>query len=301
MMICEVHEDMAPRVHHFLCQREEFDGYTNWDPIFNHPWKTPEFPYGYAMVHEEQIQGFIGTTYARRTINGKSFIFCNISSWIVDENYRASLGKAGKGLGRRLIEPVLVHKDVVVTALTPNVLSAKSCRAMGFKPLDSQQVLIPVFPGFRGWPGFASSRKLQISFNPPEISSRLNQKECKIFDDHRNLPCKHFLIDSPKTGEYCYGIATTGPFRKLAMIGGRVFNLCYLSNPEFFARHFWPFASLLWKEDRTAVVRYDKRMIPQTVSTISGRGVVDRLFHAADIGGPQVDSLYTELVLYNKY
>jgi hypothetical protein len=50
MMICEVHEDLVPRVHHFLCQREEFGRFTNWDPLFNYPWKTAEFPYGYAMM-----------------------------------------------------------------------------------------------------------------------------------------------------------------------------------------------------------------------------------------------------------
>jgi hypothetical protein len=109
------------------------------------------------------------------------------------------------------------------------------------------------------------------------------------------------LIDSPKTGEQCYGIATTGPIRRLAMIGGRVLNLCYVSNPEFFARHFWSFAGLLWKEDRIAVVRYDQRLISQTVSTLARRVAVARFFHAADLGDPQVDFLYSELVLYNRY
>jgi hypothetical protein len=301
MMICEVHEDLAPSAHHFLCQREEFGRSANWDPLFNYPWKTAEFPYGYALVDGEQIHGFLGTVYARRTINGKSTIFCNISTWVVDESYRAGLGKAGRGLGKRLVEPVLAHKDVVVTALTPNVLSAKSCESMGFKRLDSEQAVIPVFPGFRGWSGFGSSRKLAISFKPREISKRLTEKEREICNDHRDLPCKHFLIDSPKTGEYCYGIATTGPIRRLAMVGGRVLNLCYLSNSEFFARHFWSFAGLLWDEDRIAAVRYDKRMIPQTVSTLSRRKVAPRLFHAAEIGGPQVDLLYSELVLFNFY
>ena len=301
MMICEVHEDLAPSAHHFLCQREEFGRSTHWEPLFNYPWKTAEFPYGYALMDGKQIRGFLGTVFARRIINGKSTIFCNISTWVVDESYRASLGNAGRGLGKRLVEPVLAHKDVVVTALSPNVLSAKSCESMGFKHLDSEQVVIPVFPGFRGWPGIGSSQKLAISFKPCEIRKRLNEKEREICNDHRDLPCKHFLIDSPKTGEYCYGIATSGPIRRLAMVGGRVLNLCYLSNSEFFARHFWSLAGLLWEEARIAAVRYDKRMIPQTVSTLSQRKVAPRLLHAADIGGPQVDLLYSELVLFNFY
>ena len=301
MKICEVHEDLAPRLRQFLCQREEFDRSKQWDPLFNYPWKTAEFPYGYALMEGEQIQGFLGTIYVRRTINGKSSVRCNISSWVVDENYRASLGKTGKGLGRKLAEPVLAHKDIVVTALTPNPLSKKSCESMGFKRLDSEQIAIPVFPGFRGRPGFGSNRELAISFNTSEIFARLAEKERKICDDHRNLPCKHFLLESQKSGEYCYGIATTNPIRRLAGIGGKFLNLCYVSNPEFFVRHFWAFAGLLWKEGHIAAVRYDQRMIPRSISRLAQRMVYPRLFHSTEVGSPQVDLLYSELVLFNVY
>ncbi len=68
-----------------------------------------------------------------------------MSTPVVDKSYRAGLGNASRGLGRRLLEPVLAHKDVVVTGLTPNVMSLKSCESMGFKRLDSELVVIPVF------------------------------------------------------------------------------------------------------------------------------------------------------------
>jgi hypothetical protein len=85
------------------------------------------------------------------------------------------------------------------------------------------------------------------------------------------------------------------------MIGEMVFNLCYLSNPEFFARHFWSLAGALWREKRLAVVRYDKRLIPQTVSAIARRVVSPRWFYASGIEVPEVDLAYSELVLYNLY
>jgi len=301
MKICEVHEDLAPKVHQFLCQREEFGRFRQWDPLFHYPWKTAEFPYGYALIDGEQVHGFLGTIFARRTIKGKSVVCCNISSWVVDESYRAGLGRAGRGLGKRLAEPILTRKDVVVTALTPNVLSKKSCESMGFQRLDSEQVAIPVFPGFRGWPGLGSYRELAISFEPWEFSPRLAEKERKICDDHRNLPCKHFLIESRESGEYCYGIATTSSIRRLATVDGNFLNLCYLSNTEFFVRHFRSFAGLLWKEGRIAAVRYDQRMIAQCVSKFTLRIAAPRLFHSADVGSPQVDLLYSELVLFNVY
>lgn len=299
MMICEVHSDLAPAVHEFLRRRPEFSPSSHWDPLFNYPWKNPEFPYGYALVDgQRQIQGFLGTIYTRRTINGKSFLSCNLSCWIVDESYRASLGKGGKGVGRRMLDPVLMQKDVVVTALSANGLSTKSFLSAGFKSLDSQQMIIPVIPGFRG---FGATRKVEISFKTGEIGRRLNEHEREIWNNHRCLPCKHFLMDSPETGEYCYGIATTARIRRVAMIGEKLFNLCYVSNPEFFARHFWSVAGALWRENHLALVRYDKRLIPQTVSALGRPVTSPRWFYASGMEVPEVDLAYTELVLYNIY
>jgi hypothetical protein len=299
MMICEVHDDLAPTVHEFLRQRREFSPTTHWDQLFNYPWKSSEFPYGYALIDgQRQIQGFLGTIYTPRTINGKSFLSCNLSCWIVDENYRASLGKAGKGMGRRMLDPVLGQKDVIATALSANVLSTKSFLSAGFKSLDSQQMIIPVIPGFRG---LGATRKVEISFKTYEIGSRLNQHDREIWNNHRDLPCTHFLMGSPEKGEYCYGIATTLPIRRVAMFGEIIFNLCYLSNPGFFARHFWSLAGALWGEKRLALVRYDKRLIPHTVSAMARPVVSRRWFYASGIEVPEVDLAYTELVLYNLY
>jgi hypothetical protein len=298
-MICEVHDDLAPAVHEFLRRRPEFSPATQWDPLFNYPWKNPEFPYGYALMDgQRQVQGFLGTIYTRRKINGKSFLSCNLSCWIVDETYRASLGKAGKGVGRRMLDPVLTQKDVIATALSCNALSTKSFLSAGFKSLDSQQMIIPVVPGFRG---LGATRKVEVSFETCEIGERLNGQEREIWNNHRWLPCTHFLMDSPDTGEYCYGIGTTVPIRRLSMIGGKAFNLCYVSNPEFFARHFWSLASALWRENRVALVRYDKRLIPQTVSAVTMPTISQRWFYATGIEVPEVDLAYTELVLYNVY
>jgi acetoacetyl-CoA synthetase len=301
MMISEVHEELVPKVHAFLCQAEEFGQTTHWEPLFNYSWKTDGFPFGYAIVDGEDIRGFLGTVFAKRTIQGESILSCNMTTWLVSEKYRVGLGKAGKGLGRRLVEPLLARKNAIVTNFTPNLPSAKSCESMGFRRLDSEQIVVPLIPGFKGWPRFTSSEELSISFSGPEISSRLTERELKIYQDHRDLPCKHFLISSPKNGDYCYGIATISSFQKLASIGGNSFNLCYLSDSEFFARHFRSFAGLLWKENRIAVLRYDKRLINQPISKLARKVPVTRLFHSASPDLLEMDLLYSELVLYNKY
>jgi len=197
-----------------------------------------------------------------------------------------------------MLDPVLGQKDVIATALSANDLSTKSFLSAGFKSLDSEQMIIPVIPGFRG---FGATRKLEISFKTCEIGRRLNEHEREIWNNHRCLPCRHFLMDSPDTREYCYGIATTVPIRRVPGIGEKVFNLCYVSNPEFFARHFWALAGALWRESRLALVRYDKRLIPQTVSAMARAVTSPRLFYASGIEVPEVDLAYTELVLYNLY
>jgi hypothetical protein len=299
MMICEVHEDLAPTVYEFLRRRPEFSPSTQWDQLFSYPWKNPQFPYGYALVDgRRRVQGFLGTIYTPRRINGKSFLSCNLSCWIVDESYRTGLGKSGRGVGRRMLDPVLEHRDVIATALSANALSTKSFLAAGFKSLDSEQMIVPVIPGFRG---FGAALEVEISFKTCDIGKRLSEYEREIWTNHRCLPCTHFLMDSPETGDYCYGIATTVPVRRVAMMGEKVFNLCYLSNPEFFARHFWSLARALWREKRLVAVRYDKRLIPQTVSRMARPVASPRWFYASGIEVPEVDLAYTELVLYNIY
>lgn len=300
MKICEVQDDLAPAVHDFLCRRSEFSPGTSWKELFHYPWKQPQYPYGYALIDDHrQVQGFLGSIYLPRTINGKSFLSCNLSCWIVDETYRRSLGNSGRGIGRRMLDPVLAQQNVIATALSTNPLSTKSFLAAGFKSLDTDQIITPVIPVIRGLS--RKKRDLSVSFEPNAMSERLNENDQEILAHHRALPCTHFLIGSRQSGQYCYGIGTTARISKVARLGEVVFNVCYVSDPVFLAQNFATLAGALWKVKRLAFIRYDKRLIPQSMSALSRTVACPRWYYASGIDVPQVDLAYTEFVLYNLY
>ena len=51
--------------------------------------KDEQYPIGYIMVNRSNIVvGFVGTWFSKRRINSRENIFCNIHSWIVEQEYR---------------------------------------------------------------------------------------------------------------------------------------------------------------------------------------------------------------------
>lgn len=57
-------------------------------PLFDYEWLHEKPDYGFILVHEKEIVGFLDTIYARRQINGKDGIVCNFASWYVRPRYR---------------------------------------------------------------------------------------------------------------------------------------------------------------------------------------------------------------------
>src|SRR5678815_4790820 len=55
-----------------------------WRRLVEHSWSAAVGePTGYLLCRGSQVEGFLGTIYSRRTIDGSERLFCNLSSWIV--------------------------------------------------------------------------------------------------------------------------------------------------------------------------------------------------------------------------
>ena len=300
MDVRAVQEDTVPRIKEFLSGRKEFEYVGNWEPCFNYAWKLPNFPYGYAMFDGNEVVGFLGTMFSERTFKGRKAIHCNIHTWVVDDEFRSRLGAAGKGAGRHLIAPLIEMKDVLITAFTPSPRSKVSCERSGFVPLDEKQVVVPLPMSF-----FLRTPKKSKTIRfvaAHELSEILTGEDRQIFADHKDLPCRHFLLINDSNGEYCYFIATTSEIRKL---GSRFklnnLYLCYLSNIAFFEEHFLWIKKKLWTNERVALLRYDSRLIPQQLSALKYTLPVLRLVRPGQPDLPDADDIYSELVAYNKY
>jgi hypothetical protein len=237
--------------------------------------------------------GFLGTIFSERLIAGTKRICCNTTSWFVEDKYRAQM------LPLRLFAPILRMKDLLITNLSPTDRAGEICKGMGYKFLDQEQIVVPVIPGLASMLGIGR-RNIVISFEQSEIQPHLNLEERQIFADHRNLPCRHFLIKE-RTGEYCYGIATSNPMARFRHLQGNWLNLCYLSQSAVFARNFPLIKKALWAEGRFFVLRYDARFFSTKLSQIAVRRNKIRQYKSKEAVSAPIDNIYSELVTFNKY
>jgi hypothetical protein len=291
MVIREVHEDMIQPTKEFLAQQQEFGFSQDWEGLFRYRWKRKEYPYGYAAMDGDKMVGFIGTIYSERVIQGKKVPYCNMSTWVVDANYRSRL------LGLFILERIFKMKDVFITSLTPSDSSRDVSEKMGFKLLESDQITIPILPRL----SLALNGNRLISFDVHEIRKHLGEEDQAIYEDHRDLACTHFLIKEKDTGLYCYGIGTSSILRRLRFLGAKWFNLCYVSNVGVFVRNFPYLRNCLWKRGKFMLLRYDSRLIPNRISSLEIKSKRARQFKSKEFNSCHVDNLYSELVTFNKY
>lgn len=293
MVIREVHEDLIPEVTDFLAQQAEFGNRRDWDGLFRYSWKRNEYPYGYAAIDGNNVVAFIGTIFSERVIQGKKVPYCNLSTWIVDSNYRSRL------LGLLILERIFKMKDVFISSLTPSESSRDISEKMGFQLLEHSQITVPMFPGAA--PALNGNGNLLISFDSHEIRDHLCDEDRAIYDDHSGLKCTHFLVKETASGMYCYGIATSSTLRRLRAFDAKWLNLCYLSNVDVFVRNFLCFKKHAWRHGRFLLLRYDSRLIPFRLSSIEFKTKRARQFRSAAHTSCHVDNLYSELVTFNKY
>lgn len=301
MVIKEVDQAMVPQAKEFLSSAKAFSHIKDWNPVFEYPWKLRQYPYGYAMFENHSIVGFLGTIFSERVLGGQRAVHCNLSAWIVDEDYRTALGAEGKGVGRHLIDPVLSMKHILITNLTPSSRSKVSCERLGFETLDEKQVVIPILATrFLAVSGRTS--RLHFSSCQDEISPYLKGNDEQIFADHRELRCMHFLIRDSRADEYCYLIATTSRIERIFPERNWLnLHLCYVSNTAFLARHFTVISRHLSQRHRVALLRYDSRLIPRRLSVFAFTIPALRMIRATIPAFRELDNIYTELVTHNKY
>ena len=294
MQLREVHEEMIPLIKAFLANREGFRDANGWEGLFNYSWKLQGYPYGYAILDQERVVGFLGTIFSERVLDGAKRICCNTTSWFVEEEYRAQM------VALRLFAPILKMKDLFITNLSPTDRATEICDRMGYQRLDDEQIAVPVIPEIASLLR-NGRRRLLVSFERSEIQRHLNPEERRILEDHCNLACKHFLIKELRTGEHCYGIATAMPLGRFRILKGQWLNLCYLSNSELFARNFSFIKNDLLREGRFFLVRYDSRLLSRKLSRMALRRKKMRQYKSKELPSQTIDNIYSELVTFNKY
>jgi hypothetical protein len=256
-----------------------------WDRLFSYDWQTTEDYIGLGLLEDDNIVGFLGFIFSERMINGQREKFCNLTTWIVLEEYRNQ--------SLMLAFAVMQMKGYTFTNLSPSVEAYEVFKKLGFKELDRHIVFLPFLPL---WKFFFTRNPVRVTGNLQEIEANLDEPNRRIFQEH--LPyknCKHFLLKTSQGN--CYIVtreATKGRWFWFTQI-------YYISDSEI----FWEYVQhLLWhfvKVHKTFMTLFDERFI-DNVKAGRLRYVLPglKLFKSHRCQKADIDYLYSEKLLLNR-
>src|SRR5262249_43902633 len=152
----------------------------NWRQLFVDHSGLQNDRFGWVLVDGDEVVGFIGTIFSDRTIRGQTVRLCNLSNWIVKQEYRMhSLALHGR---------VIADKSVTVTNMSPTPQVLKLIEKLGFTVMDkSERIIFPVVT-----PRSFTDR-CEILTEPHAIKGALEGERLRFFRDHQ-LPFNHHVL-----------------------------------------------------------------------------------------------------------
>lgn len=188
--------------------------------MFRPVWGGNEGYYGYIMEDDGEAVGFLGTLFTEREVNGEPHTFCEIHSWYVKDAYRKE--------SMKLFLPVMSLRKVTLLNYTPTQAVYDISTKFGWQDLESTLLLfLPV-------PTVGSLRAgVRVESRKHAILPYLDEADRKIFFDHENVECRHFLIREKGATDYSYVI-----LKKLRLGRFRPFGrILYASNKRLLLKH----------------------------------------------------------------
>jgi RimJ/RimL family protein N-acetyltransferase len=268
-----------------LSELEDTHSREEWREIFDYQWESDEGYVGYALVDDRKVVGFNGALFSRRIIDGREARICNLTSWIVKEQYRTE--------SMRLVFPFLKLKGYTITNLTMNERAWEITKRLGYKNLDTNiRILFPV-------PGLSAAGKEEapvIVSDQSKIAEILDPINLKIFMDHSHYNCGHLVIQD-KYG-YSYIIYTRKRYRKYNCDIPYA-QILYISDRSAFLRRINKIKSYFLKSRKYFFLAVDERLIGNAPIPYSKvyQLKVPRMYKSDVLSREQIDNLYTELVV----
>ena len=109
--------------------------------------------------------------------------FCNITSWIIKPEYRAST--------ILFLRELIALKDVVLTGFSPIEASYRVLREIGFQVLESSYRIIPVVNAWR-----VTKKKGIAHCEMPAILGKIDEELRRVVENHVKTNTKVFLFSS---------------------------------------------------------------------------------------------------------
>ncbi len=257
----------------------------HWRKLFHYPWKVRDDTRGFLLLDGGIVVGIELLIQCEREIDGKRHRIANSSSWYVRPEYRSS--------SLMLKAPLfdLLDEGLNITGFTPMSEFESYHKLMGASILETHQIILLPIPdptllcGLWQW---------SVSSSPQKFLRLLNPNDRQIYEDHKDLRCRHLVVWSGD--EYCYLVhsRTEGP---------RGFSssfVHYISNLSVFMQAIERIKLALQFSNRAPFVTIERRMLRGHKLRFSRQVPLKnpRLFWSKTLKAEQIDSLYSEMILH---
>jgi hypothetical protein len=249
--------------------------------LFTYPWPAP-CRHGFGYYVDGKMVGFMGAIFSTRVLDGRAEPFCNLSTWIVQKEFRGT----SVLLTRRLIEELAGY---TLVGFTPAPTTCKVFSRLGFVSLETEQLLLlPVARPRAFWGALAGS----FTSSPRKLTALLEGPSAVI---HRDLAsCRrihHTLLTHG--GRWCYLVARRDQHKRLP-----VAEILYMSDVDFFWEHRVLAHAGLLRATGTALLAVDSRFEREGRGRLAWRVPRQRIYRPArsDIHPTAIDGLYSELM-----
>jgi hypothetical protein len=236
---------------------------------------------GFALYVDGKAVGFMGTIWSARHLAGRVEPVCSLSSWIVLPEHRdASI---------KLVTPILKLKGFTVLNPTPSPVAYDIFRKLGFVPLESERLILPLLPG-----PHETARALRgsVSVSRADLERELDGDDRKIYDDLSSCAvAKHVLLR--RGSRRCYVVATPVHWHGIPFA-----EVQYISDRELFWQSRILVHGALFPSTRAVGLWVDKRFATARHLPLAARRRSPRLYRPTrkEITPEMIDGLYSELM-----
>ena len=266
-----------------------YNSKSDWKRLFIDHFNSGETYYGYILLDNDEVVGFLGLIFAKRKIDGLETNFCNITSWIVEREYRSQ--------SLSLLKPVLRLKDYIITTFTGSKTVSIILNTLKFKGLgDDLFIIVPLLTlsTFRVFNG-----RTRILFNR-KTKRYLNVEEKRLYSDHSfpGSKCIHILFK--ESFDTCYIIAKRPVWKGIPFL-----QIHYISNVELFAKCIDALRVIAPLRFRVVSIMVDKRFLKgEKIRGAINYKLKSPRYYKSNLTNPtedldNIDHLYSEFMLLN--
>lgn len=250
-----------------------------WADAFRQDWGVDKPNNGFLIRDESgRLVGGIGAIYAAYPVRGKLERFCNITSWMVLDQYRTQ--------SMRLAMAVVSQPGYIFTDLSPTAVVEQSLRFLKFKPMNEARTVLFNLPA-------PHQRLMGVSVvsKADRIQRVLDAASAKVYRDHQHFPWLRFLAIG-KGNDHSLVV-----YKRARLKGLPSAEIIGFTNPRTFLRHL-PLLGCHFLLQGMFTTRVESRLLPDKPAWPHAelKGYRNKVFLGEGVGEADIQNLYSEYV-----